>query len=47
MTDGQFTILIVVLIGLAADRSWRAEKLLKQRLDKTIEILAAIRDGSK
>lgn len=44
MADWQFWTLVVVLFALTADRNYRAEKLLKQRLDKIIEILAAIRD---
>jgi len=44
MATWQFWMLIVVLTGISADRNWREEKLLEQRLDKIIEILAAIRD---
>jgi hypothetical protein len=44
MVAWQFWTLIVVLTALGADRNWREEKLLKQRLDRMIEILAAIRD---
>lgn len=44
MATWQFWTLLAVLTAISADRNWREEKLHKQRLDKIIEILAAIRD---